>query len=249
MAKRSKEQIVAIFYKHNEVSGHFEDRLNIAYNGLVDMHSAIWFKDKKQLLTRLSPNYKVIIKEVASVMSLEWLEKNYPSDLLFVLRHPCSVALSEFERQIDGKKSLEYLLENENLYDLFTEEERSIFKKASKPFEYYGLIWSIRNKPYSKLIAEGKQIFTIHYESLAEKPVEEFEAIFKHFYLNWTKEVENYIIENTNKESKGHYKTTKNAKKHIDRWKTELTDEQINQVKEFTLPFELGFYDENSFNY
>lgn len=223
-------------------------RLGTAYNGLVDMNSSIWFRDKKKLLVRLNPNHKIIIKEVASVMNIDWLQKKFPSDMLFVLRHPCSVALSEFERDIDGKKSLEFLLENKKLLDLFTDYEKSFFTKASKPFEYYRLIWAIRNKPFSLKINEGEKIFNVRYELLAEKPVEEFKTIFEHFNLNWSRDIENYIIQNTTKESIGHYKTTKNAQNHIDRWKTKLTEEQISQVKEFTLPFKLGFYDESFLN-
>ena len=113
------------------------------------MHSSVWFRDKNKLFTRLNPEHRIIIKDVASVMNIEWLSLNYPSDILFVLRHPCSVALSEYERNIDGKRSLEYLLENRNLYTLFNEEEKKLLEKAKEPFEYYGLIWSIRNKSFS----------------------------------------------------------------------------------------------------
>ena len=235
------------YIRPNDEHAYFEERLNSAYHGLIDMHSSIWFRDKQKLFTRLNPKHRTIIKEVASVMNIEWLALNYPSDLLFVLRHPCSVALSEYERNIDGKRSLQYLLENKNLSNLLNEEEKKLINKAKEPFEYFGLIWSIRNKPFSIRHKMNKEIAHIQYEKLASNPIQEFEKIFTLFNLKWTQNIETYILENTTSETKGYYKTTKNAQEHIDRWKTTLSNEQVDQVKQFTLPFNLGFYEENHF--
>ncbi|MGD8307147.1 MAG: hypothetical protein PVF17_10875, partial [Ignavibacteria bacterium] len=70
---------------------YFESCLDPAFKGLIAAGST-WLK---QPYRRFLTGKRVIIKEVAALLLLEWVYKRYQPDVLFVFRHPCAVALSE----------------------------------------------------------------------------------------------------------------------------------------------------------
>ena len=73
-----------------------------------------------------------------------------------------------------------------------------------------------------------------------------FRELFGYFNLKWTNKVQKYVNQSTTEEKPGKYSTYRITKNQIGKWKKEMTQDEINQVRSFVEPFNLPFYNQES---
>jgi hypothetical protein len=238
-AKGSKYSVWFRYVRLNANDPFFESYLDAAFKGLI-MYKTAWLGQRRY--RRLSPGYRIVIKEVASFMSLEWIYKRYNPSVLVVIRHPCAVALSERNKGTSTERPIMEILQQiplvaDHLYPFIT-----VMKKAKKPFEIYGAIWAARNRVIANLLSHYPEWRTIFYEDLCKNPLGYFHELFDHFSLNWSSKVQTFINRTTTKKKLGTYSISRVTEKQIDKWKSEMTRTEIEQVRTFVEPFNLPFY-------
>jgi hypothetical protein len=54
---------------------------------------------------RLIPGYRLVVKEVAALLSTAWLTERYRPNVTVLLRHPCPTILSELRRDVPAEAS------------------------------------------------------------------------------------------------------------------------------------------------
>jgi len=226
---------------------YFETCLDSAFKGLVT-DGSYWLKRPYR---RFLPGNRVVIKEVASVLLLEWVYKRYQPEVLFVLRHPCAVALSERNKAVALSKrnkktppdrSIIELLKQSSLVENHLKPYIKVMEKAKTPFEIYGALWGARNRVIMDLIPKYPEWKIIFYEDLCSNPIKYYHELFDHFNLNWTDEVQNYINQTTTEEKLGTFSTKRITKNQTDKWKRKMTPSEIDQVRSFVEPFNLPYY-------
>ena len=220
----------------------FESNLDNAFKGLVT-YGKHWLK---QPYRRLLPGYRVVITEVASLMLLEWVYKRYNPEILFVLRHPCAIALSERNKSTPLERPIKEILKQPELMKDHLGPYLTIMEKAKKPFEIYGTLWAARNRVIADLIPKYPEWRTVFYEDLCNDPVGHFHELFSNFNLKWTEKVQKYVNQSTTEEKPGKYSTYRITKNQIGKWKKEMTRDEIDQVRSFVEPFNLPFYNQES---
>ena len=217
----------------------FESCLDRAFKGLITYGRGWWLT---QPYRRFLPRYRVVIKEVAPLLLLEWVYKRYQPEILFVLRHPCAVALSERNKSTLVERPIKEILKQPNLVEDHLKPYLTVMEKAKTPLEIYGALWGARNRVITDLIPKYPEWKILFYEDLCRNPIKCFRELFDHFNLTWTVKVQKYINQTTTEEKPGTFSTYRVTNNQADKWKREMTPSEIEQVRTFVEPFNLPFY-------
>jgi hypothetical protein len=221
----------------------FEECLNAALKGFISVR-AHWLIQRPY--RRLLPSYSIVIKEVASFMSIEWVYKRYKPEVLIVVRHPCAVALSEKVKNTPVERPITEILKQTRLIEDHLEPYVAIMKKAKTPYEIYGAVWGARNKVVANLMPHYPEWKILFYENLCENPPDCFRKLFDHFKLPWTNKVQRFITQTTTEEESGTYSIRRVTEKQVDQWKSTMSKYEIEQVRRFVEPFNLPFYNQKT---
>jgi hypothetical protein len=216
--------------------------LERAYSGAVRglmVPGRAW--PRSALTRRVFRNPRILIKGVASVMAAGWVQHRYDAKMVSVYRHPCAVALSEYEREVDAAGSRQALLDSPTMWSGRYSTFRVAIEAASRPFEIYGAIWGLRNRVLLDAQRASDDWQALHYEDLARDPVPGFESLFTQLDIAWTDEIARFVSDTTSTHQDGHYATSRVSWKRIGRWKSELTPEQIEQTLSAAAPFDVPF--------
>ena len=221
---------------------YFESCLDRAFKGLIT-DGSYWLR---QPYRRFLPGHRVVIKEVASLMLLEWVYKRYQPEILFVLRHPCAVALSERNKSTSAERPIKEILKQPSLMEDHLNPYLTVLEKAKTPYEIFGALWGARNRVITDLMPKYPEWKIVFYEDLCSDPIKCFRELFDHFNLTWTVKVQKYINRTTIEKKPGKYSTYRVTKNQINKWKRKMTPSEIEQVRTFVEPFNLPFYNTDS---
>lgn len=217
-----------------QLSGLLDD----AFSGLPSLR--MFWAEKR--LRRLWPGYRIVVKEVVTVISIDWIYNLYKPLLLIVIRHPCDVILSDLDQGSHSGETLEILLKQEMLVDDHISPYLPIINKANSIFEKMSVIWAIRHRILANFLAEHSDANIIYYEDLCTNPLVRFQTLFNSLSLKWNKNVEQYIVDHTTKHVPGTYTVSRVTAEQPFKWKKHLTGSQVQTVRSFIRPFELPFY-------
>lgn len=228
------------YVRPNGNDPYYERYLTAAFNGLISPGQT-WSRQK--FWRRLLPGYRVVIKEVATFMSLEWVYQRFDPSVLVVLRHPCGVALSNRDRNAhrEEQQRLSLLKQNSELVDTHLSPYLSVIEKARTPLEVSSVIWAIRNRVLANTYRQYPWR-VVCYEDLCCDPKKTFRSLFDTFDLPWDLSVERFIEYKTNRSEPGTFSTGRITQQQIDKWKRQLTPAEVEQVRRVVAPFELPFY-------
>lgn len=222
----------------------FEERLDACFRGLIIGGAKSWIT--KKAYRRLIPNYRIVIKDIATFMSLEWVYIKYRPLILILMRHPCAVALSERNQNTPYKNAIKFLINQSNLTEDHLKDYVYVMESAKKPLEIYSAVWGARIKILANLIGRYPEWKIIHYENICDDPLNSFYEIFCQYDLKWSQNIKNFIIKTTTKELPGLYSISKLSNKQIYKWKEDMSTNEIDQVRNIVERFELPFYNKES---
>src|SRR3990172_4864882 len=194
---------------------YFESCLDRAFKGLIT-DGSYWLR---QPYRRFLPGHRVVIKEVASLMLLEWVYKRYQPEILFVLRHPCAVALSERNKSTSAERPIKEILKQPSLMEDHLNPYLTVLEKAKTPYEIFGALWGARNRVITDLMPKYPEWKIVFYEDLCSDPIKCFRELFDHFNLTWTVKVQKHINRTTIEKKPGKYSTYRVTKNQINKWK------------------------------
>ena len=218
---------------------YFESCLDHSFKGLIKYKRGWWLTEPYR---RFLPGSRVLVKEVAALMSLEWVYKRYQPEVLFVLRHPCAVALSEMNKINREEKPIIEILKQPSLMDDHLNPYLTVLEKAKTPYEIFGALWGARNRVITNLIPKYPEWKIVFYEDFINDPFTCFRELFDHFKLTWTAKVEKYITQTTTIDKPGIATTHRVLKDQINKWKRKMTPAEVEQVRTFVVPFNLPYY-------
>jgi hypothetical protein len=242
---RSAEERYENFFSYVTANGHagpYKRHLDAAMSGRSLRKSAEWLMDHRKVGRRLLGPYRVVVKEVATIMSVDWIRSEYAPDFLVLFRHPCAVALSELQQGIDVEMSKRKLLGLTRLFADHLGPYETLIRKAVRPYEIFGAVYGARNRILANFVERHRIETVLLYEELSRDPLQVFARLFGSFGLDMPQEVKTYVSSTTSTEIGGLYGTTKDSAAHIARWKQVLTAEEALQVRDFVLPFGLPWY-------
>ena len=184
-----------------------------------------------------------VTKFIKGNMILPWLTKNFPLEkVVLVVRHPCAVVASQLKFR--GSEQFvndifNYPLENQKYPDLYRQFENEL-KDIETIEEKLAASWCLANYvPFKK--GNDKRWLTIYYEELLMGGEDAVREMFEKLNMEITDE----IIKSINRPSYSSIvgkSTVLSTKKQLEKWKTTLCADQINQVEKVVDKFNMNIY-------
>jgi hypothetical protein len=191
---------------------------------------------------RLLPGYRIVVKEVAALMSVEWIAVRYRPKVVIVVRHPCSVILSELQQGTSPDRSIEALLRQRELFEDHLGPYRSVIERASTPIEKLGAIWAARHRVVVNTMRRHRGWLKIFYEPLCINPQGVFDDLVRRLGLTRTKELEEYVEYSSSTSVPDLSGGVRISRLQVDKWKQRMAVEEALSVKRIVELFELPFY-------
>ena len=230
-----------VWFRYVPVDGsdaYFERALDGAFRGLLSP-GASWMD---RIARRYAPGYRVLVKEVASVMCLEWIAQRYRPKTCVIVRHPCAVALSEFRQGTPIDAPIPALLKQPRLMDEHLAPYAAVLERARQPFEVYGAVWGARNRVVANAMSRHPEFIVVDYDEICADPAVRIQQLAQTLGLSWDDVASTFLGETSTRFVAGAREIHRITKDQPGKWKRELTPEQLDQIRRFVEPFELPFY-------
>lgn len=245
----------------NEYFSNFKETLN--FNFSIDVDEL----KKRPLVKSLhimkayfeAQEYKILhkrplVKDPIALFAAPWLAQNFRMNIVVLIRHPAAFASSvkalnwshDFNSFINQP-----LLMNSHYLEPFREEVEDFAAKEYPIIEQAALLWRIFYSTVRHYQQEFPEWIYVKHESLSEDPLKEFKKLYERLYLNYTKEIEERIIQFT---CDDHFsdpiaydpsKLKRDSKKNIYLWKNRLKKDEILFIKNNVNDVSKYFYSEN----
>jgi Sulfotransferase family len=184
---------------------------------------------------------RLILKDPIAALSSDWLAGNFELEVVVLVRHPAAFAASL--KRLNWRHPFEHFLQQEMLMERYLDPYRA--EIASKPeniAEQAAIIWKcIYGVLFTYLDSNAHWLVRKH-EVLSSNPVAELRNLCKVLGLEWTKMVEDDVVNYTRS---GNPVTAPEGTVHLIRrdsaaivplWKEILTMEEIAGVHRITRP-------------
>ncbi|MEM9168480.1 MAG: sulfotransferase [Pseudomonadota bacterium] len=221
--------------------GIFEKPLTRAFQGHLFPQAGYGLTD---YVARMRARPRVVVKDVASFVSVEWVAKRWNPIVVLIFRHPAAYAASVANLEQDEAEVGRFhaLWGDRRLRDRFFPEPLPHLDAIATPLEATVASWSVRTAAVLQMHARHDDWVAVRYEELAADPVQNFRALYARLALDWTPAVEAKVVEKTTKNVSGKFATSRVSSAHIDAWRTKLTPNQVDRVRAVIDAFSLPIY-------
>lgn len=191
---------------------------------------------------RLVPGYRIVVKDVATLMATEWVAQRYRPHVLVVVRHPCAVVLSALRQGIVAEPYMAALHRNVELRQDYLNRYHDVIRTAATPVQVLGAIWAVCHRVLGDGLSRHADWAVVNYEALCAEPVGEFRAIFSLLGLHWNRAVEEYVIRSSSRHVPGLYSGVRVSSQQIGKWRTEIEKSDLEVIRHYVRAFDLPFY-------
>lgn len=111
-----------------------------------------------------------LVKDIRLNLLLGWMRIHFPAmPIVYVLRHPCAVALSRLQLGSDGAKLINRFLSRPQLVDDYLKPFLPVMAEPMSAFEYHVLAWCVENYVPLSQLHKGDAL-VVFYENLCTRP-------------------------------------------------------------------------------
>lgn len=215
-----------------------EQRLDAAFRG------HFWPGSRHRLTelpARLRRRPRILVKEVAAFMSVEWAAARWGPEVLVVLRHPAACAASVRALGQDAAE-LARLRLLRSLPAVARAPFAPCLDRIADPLEATASAWAIRTATVLEAVARHPDWAVVRYEELAADPVAGFRRLYARFGLAWTPALAAEIAERSRRDEGGAYSTRRDAAARIHAWRDRLSAAEIARLRRLVAGFGLPVY-------
>ena len=191
---------------------------------------------------------RTLLKDPIAFFSAPWIAQNYHCDVIISVRHPAafiaSLKVKNWQFDFNNFLNQRELMET-HLAQFKTEIEQYALNRPDIVIQG-ALIWNIIYSLALKYKELYNNWYFVTHENLSLNPVDEFQKIFNYLNLEFTEKVKNELIDSTTASENS--KLKRNAKENVSSWKTRLSQEEIELIKQKTQLVWVNFYNEASWS-
>ncbi len=193
---------------------------------------------------RIGARPRVLVKEVASFLSAEWVADRWDPQMLVILRHPGAYAVSvrNMDRPERELARLAVMRADEKLREDLIGDLEAHLARVETPLEASLATWGIRTRAALAALDRHPDWGRVHYEDVARDPVAGFRDLYVRLGLAWSDAIEAWIREKTTSTREGHFTTSRVSQERIDAWRHDLTPEEKDRARRVLEPFGLPVY-------
>ncbi len=183
----------------------------------------------------------VLLKLVFANLNLAWLSAHLPrARQVCVLRHPCG-QFESWQRQ-GWEPRPARLLENPRLVKDHLAPFAETIRAASTYWERAGALWAATVHVIHRQTERDGSRMVLSHEWLCADPVARFRELYQRLELKWTAKAEAFLRDADIEGDERTYSMTRAAVAEIDKWKTRLHPDEVEQCRRFVEPFGLPYY-------
>ena len=201
--------------------------------GKIGIHPNFQIPD---LISRPAPDTPVLVmKSVSSLGRTKLFSHAAPdSRIIHIIRHPCAVVAS----RLRGKKLK--LMEDDAFLDTQSKMPQARKHgltlerlKAMTHEQQLATFWMLQNEKVMEEMAENPNYKVVIYEELCDNPEMVCQQLFSFAGLEWSSQTADFIELANRQESGGerYYQILRNPKQSAEKWRTELSNQQIADIK------------------
>lgn len=191
---------------------------------------------------------RLLVKEVACSLSLEWIERHLGMQVLITTRHPCGFVASSL-RMFQRGHGFWYLkahLAQPRLMDAYFPGQREWLESLLEDrVSELAAVYGMTHRVLADQLPQNPNWTLAHHEDLCTRPEQEFRRLCNAFDIDYATQLRPYIKETTNQGDGEFYSDKRVSREEPDKWKRELSSEQIETiasiVEQFDLPYYRGF--------
>jgi hypothetical protein len=189
---------------------------------------------------------RIMVKDVHSCMSLEWIDQHIAPKIVIIVRHPCST-VSSWIRTFNTKKNrrldlLDKLLNQNKLMRDHLEPFENHLKQSEGLLQDSAAFWGAAYYVILRQKHLHPNWIFVQHEELCRNPRLEYQKLFDQLDLRWTKATDRLLDSSTSENSGKAYVPKRISSEEPDKWKKELESSQIDQIRDFVKPFEIPYY-------
>lgn len=186
---------------------------------------------------------RILIKDVHTLLALEWLQSCFPGiKIVITIRHPCAVAASWFRLGWKTDKSFPRLLHQPELTQAYLNPFQAVLKKAETFWQKMGAFWGASYFVVLNQLQHHPDWILLQHEALCSAPIVNYQRLFQQLGLRWSPQIQKFLTASTQTQSNQSYGTQRITSQEANKWRSILSADQIQQVREFVEPFGLSQY-------
>jgi Sulfotransferase family len=191
-----------------------------------------------------------LVKDPIALLSAEWLQRTFGMDVLMLIRHPAAFALSIKRR--NARHPFSHFVEQKPLIEgplaRHADQLKAFAARECDLTDQAGLLWRVLVDAILGFRRSHPDWLFVRYEDLTRDPETGFRAICEQIDLPFARNVRRAIEATTT--SKNPTEATRARHSHfrrdtaaiVDRWKRELSRDEIDRIRSWTEPMASAFY-------
>lgn len=189
-------------------------------------------------MTRCRPSHE-LVKSVASPYPLDRLVMANPHiRFVFIIRHPCGMALSSCRGQDMGLYPKAYLPQRPLLARYFQfDAPEHLHEGMFSRLELLSYRWSVFNGMAVETAAHAPNLRVIRYEDLCADPLELAQELFDWVGLDWHGRVDTFLHRSLQMsgDATGYHDLQRNPKVAASKWREKLSLEDQNSIRRIAM--------------
>lgn len=182
---------------------------------------------------------QLVIKFTRAHLMLPWLTRQFEFKYkpILLLRHPIAVAQSQV-RAFAHKSFEGWRTPQSRKNEIYSIHEPFLMTLKTN-LEIQLALWYMHNSIPLSHARNDQDWVVVHYENLLTDPSNELARIKERTGIPIPQISENQLIKRSNSDFKGDFK---NAKNQLVKWKSKLTDEELERLQEIITYFKVDIY-------
>lgn len=185
---------------------------------------------------------RLLVKDVHVSLATAWIDRLVRPAVVIVLRHPCAVAASWLRLGYNPACMLDRIRSQPNLLADFLQPWAELLRRPQTPSEQIGAIWGAIYRVLLRQQQTHPDWLLVSHEEICGDPRVAYQQCFRQLHLHWTRKAGMLLLKSTSADAGQPYTPRHISHQEPRKWKTELTLDQIEQVRRFTGPFQTDCY-------
>lgn len=187
------------------------------------------------------PANHVIVKDPTASLMTEWLVKNFDTQVIFLMRHPCGFASSL--DALDWKLNANTLLQQQELMRDHLEPFRDVLRHSKgDKWLTRGAVWAAVHMVFTRQRTNHPEWQLYRYEDICRNPLGEFNDITEKLQLDLGQKAMKKIANLSTKSDSDSGSTRRYSRAMPDVWKQRMSPAEIDAVMGMVNEFGLDYY-------
>ena len=183
----------------------------------------------------------VLLKLVFANLNLAWLSANLPhARQVCVLRHPCGQFASW--KRLGWEPAPAALLDNPRLVADHLHPFADLIRSAESFWERAGALWAATVHVIHRQTQADHGRHIVAYEWLCGDPAARYEELYGLLGMSWDARTQRRVRETDAAGDNRTYSLNRPTALQVDRWKQQVSSEEIEACRRFVEPFGLPYY-------